>query len=110
MFFYNCNMWLNLDVILGPLLLTVALFFSKSINFATCYFREMRKCFIQSSTRYRLCLFSILSNAHIVDIEYPETICSPIFVVEDFSGFFAHPSILLIKDPKSASIYTQCFI
>ena len=28
-----------------------------------------------------------------VDIEYPQGICSPIFVVEDFYGLFAHPSI-----------------
>ena len=28
----------------------------------------------------------------IVDIEYPQGICLPIFVVEDFSGLFTHPS------------------
>ena len=35
----------------------------------------------------------MLLNAQIVDIEYPEGICSPSFVVEEFSGLFAHPSI-----------------
>ena len=31
-------------------------------------------------------------NAQIADNEYPQGTCSPIFVVEDFSGLFAHPS------------------
>ena len=38
----------------------------------------------------------------IVEIEYPQRICSPFFVVEDFSGLFAHKSIFLIKDSVSA--------
>ena len=42
--------------------------------------------------------FSILSNVHIVDIEYPEGICSPCFAVDDVSGIFLHPSTFLIKD------------
>ena len=42
--------------------------------------------------------FSILSNVHIVDIEYPEGICSPSFAVDDVSGLFLHPSTFLIKD------------
>ena len=37
------------------------------------------------------------SNPQIVDIEYPQGICSSIFVVEEFSGLFANPSIFLIK-------------
>ena len=47
---------------------------------------------------------SILSKAHIVDIEYAQGICLPIFVAEEFSGLFAHPSIFLIKDSKSVLI------
>ena len=39
---------------------------------------------------------------HIVDIEYPQGICSRIFVVGEFSGLFAHQSIFLIKDSMSA--------
>ena len=35
------------------------------------------------------------SNAEIVYIEYPQEICSPIFVVEEFSGLFPHPSTFL---------------
>ena len=41
------------------------------------------------------------SNAPIVDIEYPQGICSPIFDLEEFSGLFAHSSIFLIKDSIS---------
>ena len=42
----------------------------------------------------------------IVDIEYPQGICSPIYVVEKFSGLFAHPSTFLIKDSITAYINT----
>ena len=43
------------------------------------------KLFIQSFPRYKVCLFSIGSNPQLVDIEYPQGICSPIFVVEELS-------------------------
>ena len=32
-------------------------------------------------------------NPQIVGFEYPQGIRSPIFVVQDFSGLFSHPSI-----------------
>ena len=44
----------------------------------------------------------MLFKSHIVDIAYPQGICSPIFVVEEISGLFAHPSIFLVKDLISA--------
>ena len=47
-------------------------------------------------------LIYYISNVHMVYIEYPQGICSPIFIIEDFSELFAHPSIFLIKDPRSA--------
>ena len=34
--------------------------------------------------------------------QYPNGICLPILVVEDFSGLFAHPSIFLFKDSMAA--------
>ena len=40
-------------------------------------------------------LVTILSKAYIVDIEYPQGICSPIFVVEEFSGLVTPPSVLV---------------
>ena len=57
---------------------------------------------MQSPPQYKICLFSILLNAQIVDIEYRQGICSPIFVVEEFSGLFAQPFIYLIKDSMTA--------
>ena len=77
-------------------------FFSKLINFVACSLGELQKNFIQSSPRYKLCLFSTISNAHIVDIEYLLGIRLSIFLIEDFPGFFAYPSFCLIKDSKSA--------
>ena len=47
---------------------------------------------LQSYPRYNLGLFFILLNTQIVGIEYPQGICSPIFVAEEFSGLFGHPS------------------
>ena len=41
-------------------------------------------------------LFSMLLNEDIVDIEKPDGICSVIFVVDEFSGSFLHPSIFSI--------------
>ena len=38
---------------------------------------------------------------HIVDTECQQGICSLNFVVKDFSGLFAHPSIFSIKDSRS---------
>ena len=42
-----------------------------------------------------------LSN-NIVEIEKPDRICLPAFVVDNFSGLFLHPLIFNIKDSRSA--------
>ena len=42
------------------------------------------------------------SNVQIVNIEYPQGICSLIFVAEELSGMFAYPHIFQIKDLISA--------
>ena len=80
-------------------LLSMVTFFLFKINYI---FRELLKdsqnFFMQSSPRYQVCLFSVLSKARIVDIEYPQGMCSRIFVVEEFSGLFEYLSIFLIKD------------
>ena len=47
---------------------------------------------------------------HVVDIEYPQGICSPIFVVHDFSGLFLHPCTFLIKVSRSAQMNRPCLI
>ena len=41
-------------------------------------------------------------NDDIVDIEKPDGICLPTFVVNEFSRLFLHPSIFSVKDPRSA--------
>ena len=61
---------------------------------AACSYREIHNFFIQSSPQYKPYLFTVLSNACMVDIEYLQEICSPIFVVEDYSGMFARLSII----------------
>ena len=44
----------------------------------------------------------MLLNHDIVDIEKPDRICSPTFVVDEFSGLFLHPSVFSIKHSRSA--------
>ena len=46
--------------------------------------------------------FFYMIRFQIIEMKYPQGICSPIFVVEEFSGLFTHPSIFLIKDSMSA--------
>ena len=46
---------------------------------------------------YTLCLFTMPLNDNVEDIEKPDGICSPTFVVNEFSGLFLHPSIFSIK-------------
>ena len=41
-------------------------------------------------------------NENIVDIEKPDGICLPTFVVNEFSGLFLHSSIFSIKHSRSA--------
>ena len=55
-----------------------------------------------SFLQYKVYLFPKWSNAQIVDNEYPQGICSPIFIVEEFSGLIEHLSTFLIKDSMSA--------
>ena len=51
---------------------------------------------------YTLCLFSMLLNNGIVDIEKPDRIWSATDVVDDFSGLYLHTSIFFMKDPRFA--------
>ena len=46
--------------------------------------------------------FSMVLIDDIVDIEKPDEICLPSFVVDEFSGLFLHPSIFNIKHARSA--------
>ena len=57
---------------------------------------------MQSLPLYAWQLFFILLNDNIVDIEKPDGICSPTFVVDEISGLFLHPSIFSIRHSRSA--------
>ena len=49
-----------------------------------CFLKNLQDFFIQSLPLYTLCLFSILLNEDIVDIEKPDGICSLTFAVDEF--------------------------
>ena len=61
---------------------------------------------MQSLPLYNSCLFPMLLNKDIVNIEKPDGICLLIFVVDEFSGLYLHPSIdpliLTITHSRSA--------
>ena len=93
--FFHCRM------ILAALLLITSLFFFLSlIIFIVCSLKDSQNFFIQSLPMHT-CFFSMLLNDDIVDIKKPDGICSLIFVVDEFLGFFLLPSIFSIKHPRS---------
>ena len=67
----------------------IVFFFSKLFIFIVSSLNDSEDYFMKSPL-YTSCLSSLPSNVHIVDIEYPQEICSPIFVVNDFSGLILH--------------------
>ena len=52
-------------------IMSMIFFFSKVIRFVACL-TKVQNFFIQSSPKYKVCLFSVLSKAHIFDTEYPQ--------------------------------------
>ena len=77
--------------------------FQKTLNVSSEHsFKDSQNFFIQSLPLYTSCLFSMLLNDDIVDIEKPDGICSPTFDVDEFSGLFLHPSIFSIKHSRFA--------
>ena len=62
----------------------------------------IHKFFMQSLPLYTSCLCSMLLTDDIAGIEKPDGICSSTFVVDEFSGLFLYPSILSIKQSRSA--------
>ena len=51
---------------------------------------------------YKSCLFSMLLNDDVVNIEKPDRICWVTFVVDKFSGLFLRPSIFSNIHRRSA--------
>ena len=64
--------------------------------------KTLTNFFMQSLPLYTSCLFSMLQNEDIVDIEKPDEICSLTFVVGEFSELFLDPSIVSIINSGSA--------
>ena len=52
------------------------------------------------TSRYLFC--SVLLNDDVADIEKPNGICSPTFVVNELSRLFLHASVFSIKHSRSA--------
>ena len=75
---------------------------SKLVFFTTCYLKNSKSLFMQSSSLYTSCFFFVTSNVHTGAIEYPQNIYSRIYDMNTFSGLFLHSSSFLIKDSQSA--------
>ena len=69
--------------------------FPKSIIIFDYSLKELQNFFVQPFPQKKYVCF--LCDQFVV-IEYPQGICSPIFVVEEFAGLFSVPSVFLIKD------------
>ena len=63
-----------------------------------CSLKDSQNFLMQSLPLYTSWLSSMLLNDDIVDIKKSDGICSPYFVIVKFQ----HPSILSIKDSRSA--------
>ena len=75
---------------------------AKNSFVAEVTFKDSQIFFMQSLTLYTSCLFSMFLNDNTVDIEKPDGMYSPAFVLDEFSGSFLHPSIFSIQHQKSA--------
>ena len=71
-------------------------FFLKLIISIECSLRESRNFFMKFFPLHTSCLFFMLLNDNFVDIEKPGEMCSPTFVVDEFSGmrFYIYQSFL----------------
>ena len=79
-------------------------FFSKLIIFIMYSLKDSQKIFMVSSILYTSCLFSIPSRVYIVDTEYLQGICSPIFVVDNISELFSYSSIFFLNQSFNISV------
>ena len=97
LFFCECSRFFFFYAISDVRLSMVSLSFFQ-INFLhSLLSQRLPKHFHAFLTSVYICLFSIPSNGHIVDIEYQQRICSATFIVHLFSGLFLHPFTFLLK-------------
>ena len=64
--------------------------FSKLLIFTECSLKDSQKFLMQSSPLCKPSIFSIPLDVYIVDIAYPQGICSPTFDVDNFSRYFLY--------------------
>ena len=69
------------------------IFFFKLVIFIVCCLKNAQNFIMQSLPQYTSCLFSLLLNDDIVDIEKPDGIYLLTFDVDEFSLLFLYPSI-----------------
>ena len=67
-----------------------------------CTLKDSKNFFKQSLSLYTSCLFSMLLNDDIADIEKPDGICSITYVVNELSGLILHPLIFSVKHSTPA--------
>ena len=75
--------------------------FLKLIIFTAYFLKNSQNFFIQSLPLYTSCLFSMLLNEDIVDIEKPDGIRLLTFVVDEFLGLVFYPSVFSITHSRS---------
>ena len=63
--------------------------------FIACSLKDLQNFFIESLLLYTSCLYSMLLNEDVVDIEKPNGTCSLTLVKDEFSVFLIHESSLL---------------
>ena len=63
-------------------------FFLKLITSIACSLKDSQNLFMQSLPLYKSCLFSMILNDDIIDIEKPSKITSLTFVLNKISGLF----------------------
>ena len=69
-----------------------------------CSLKDSQNFSMQSLPLYTSCFFCMILNDNVVDIEKPDGICSPTFVVDRFSALFSYSSIFSTKHSRSAHI------
>ena len=67
----------------------------------SCSLKDSKTFFMQSLPLDISCLFSIVLNDDVGDIEKADGKCSPTSVADEFSGLFLHPSIFSIKHSRA---------
>ena len=77
-------------------------FVNNYIFYIACSLKYSQNVFIYYLPLYTSCLFYMLLNGNIVNIEKPDRVCSLNFVIDEFTGLFLRPSTFTIKFSRSA--------